>query len=203
MLLKNHWDLIYKKKSSDQLSWTEDIPQTSLELIDECRLSDKSAIIDVGGGESKLVDFLIHLGYADITVLDISERSMARTKERLEMKSEIVRWIVQDILEFETDRLFDCWHDRAAFHFLTTPEWISKYAALAKRYIKQNGYLIIGTFSKNGPKKCSGLSIKQYNAEEMFQVFSDGFKKVKCITLDHETPFHTKQNFLYCLFQRV
>jgi 2-polyprenyl-3-methyl-5-hydroxy-6-metoxy-1,4-benzoquinol methylase len=203
MSVKNHWDAIYKTKSADQLSWTQDVPQISLDFINSCHISKNSRIIDVGGGESKLVDFLLDAGYNDITVLDISEESVLHAKNRLGHKAAMVKWIIQDIVDFETDQPFDCWHDRAAFHFLTTTEQISKYALLAKKFIRSNGYLIVSTFSENGPEKCSGLTIKQYNQDDMSLAFSDGFKKIECLTLDHETPFNTSQNFIYCSFQRI
>jgi 2-polyprenyl-3-methyl-5-hydroxy-6-metoxy-1,4-benzoquinol methylase len=203
MLVKNHWDSIYKTKNTDQLSWTQDVPQVSLDFINSFKISKNSRIIDVGGGESNLVDFLLDMGYRDITVLDISEESINRAKNRLGHKASMVKWIVQDITEFETDQPFDCWHDRAAFHFLTESDQVSKYSGLAKKYIKPNGYLIVGTFSENGPEKCSGLKIKRYSQDAMSLVFSDGFKKIECLTQDHQTPFKTSQNFIYCSFQRI
>ena len=115
----------------------------------------------------------------------------------------MVNWVVQDVTEFQSQEKYDCWHDRATFHFLTSQDQISKYASLAKQYIKPNGVMVIGTFSKNGPKKCSGLQISQYNEDEMSLAFSDGFKKLTCIAKDHDTPFKTKQSFIYCSFQRI
>ena len=160
-------------------------------------------IIDVGGGESKLADCLVEAGYLNITVLDISENSIERAKKRLGKNAEKITWVVQDILNFNADKQFDCWHDRAAFHFLTSPDQISKYVSLATQYVKPNGYLVIGSFSENGPNKCSGLPVKQYTPKSMSLVFLNGFKKLKCTRQIHETPLKTTQNFLYCSFQRI
>jgi len=135
-------------------------------------------------------------------VLDIAENSIARAKIRMGNKSAKIKWIVQDVLEFKPDILYDCWHDRAAFHFLTKPDQISRYVSLVSQYVRSGGYLVIGTFSKNGPEKCSGLSITQYNEEILTVVLAHGFEKINCITHDHLTPFHSIQNFIYCAFQR-
>ena len=200
---KEHWENIYKSKKSEELSWTEELPLVSLSLIRDFHLPRAARFLDVGGGESKLVDCLLNDGFEDITVLDISEHSIERAKFRLGERSSKINWVVEDILDFHPDRSFDCWHDRAAFHFLTDSNQISHYAALAKQCINPQGYLVIGCFSENGPKKCSGLSITQYNPDTLAHIFSDGFKQLKYITHDHQTPFNTQQNFLYCSFQRV
>ena len=200
---RSHWEKIYQTKNTNQLSWTQDVPEISMNLILACSLPKTSKIIDVGGGESNLVDFLLEAGYLNITVLDISEESIKRAKKRLGQSADKVTWVVQNITEYETDQTYDCWHDRAAFHFLTNPEQISTYARLAKKFTNSNGYLIVGTFSENGPEKCSGLPITRYNENGLSREFEDGFKKLNCITQDHETPFHTKQNFIYCSFKKI
>ena len=143
-------------------------------------------IIDVGGGDSKLVDFLLDAGYEDITVLDISEKALLRVQNRLGDKASKVNWVVSDITTFKPDRTFDVWHDRAAFHFLTEAEQIGQYVALASSCVK--GYLSVGTFSKQGPFKCSGLNISQYSEEELMSVFSSGFHLLDSKIEDHKTP---------------
>jgi cyclopropane fatty-acyl-phospholipid synthase-like methyltransferase len=185
------------------MSWTQDAPKISLDFIHACHLSRNARIIDVGGGESKLVDYLLDAGYTDITVLDISANALDRAKKRLGARAADIKWIVQDITEFQTDQLFDCWHDRATFHFLTNPEQISKYAGLAKLHIKESGWLIVGGFSKSGPEKCSGLPVTRFGPDELSTVFSDGFKIRHYEMQDHVTPSGTKQNFIFCSFQRV
>lgn len=197
---KKHWDTVYETKNPDQVSWTQEIPKASLELIHSFGLSKSAKIIDIGGGDSKLVDCLLDEGFENITVLDISSKSLEKAKNRLGEKAKNVNWIVSDITDFEPNMTFDVWHDRATFHFLTTTDQIKKYMKTARNSV--NGFLTIGTFSKNGPEKCSGLGIKQYNEEELTSELKNGFEKIKCITEDHLTPFDTTQNFLFCSFKR-
>jgi SAM-dependent methyltransferase len=198
---KDHWDNVYETKNPDQLSWTQKIPQTSLDFIHLFHLPTTAEIIDIGSGDSMLVDHLLEEGFENITVLDISEKALDKVKKRLGEKAQKVNWVVSDITEFQSDTTFDVWHDRATFHFLTTDEQISRYLERARKFVSE--YLVIGTFSEKGPEKCSGLPIKKYDEDKMSLSFSDGFKKISCITLDHETPFKTKQNFIYCSFRRI
>jgi len=200
---KEHWENIYASKQPNELSWTQENPQTSLDFIHSFSVNKQASIIDIGGGESKLVDNLIEEGFLDITVLDISEKALERTKRRLGEKAKKVNWIVSDVTEFTTEKQFDVWHDRATFHFLITPEQLTRYLDRARKNIKEKGFLTIGTFSENGPKKCSGLEIKQYSETTLQEKLSNGFEKLKCITEDHETPSHRLQNFLFCSFKRV
>lgn len=199
---QNHWDKIYSTKQPNEVSWTQDIPKTSLEFIHAAHLAKEAHIIDVGGGDSKLVDFLLDEGFEHISVLDISEQALHRAKQRLGEKGNRVHWIVCDITDFTPEESYDFWHDRAAFHFLTTEKQIIKYLATARRAVKENGVVTIGTFSDEGPAKCSGLEIKQYTEETLSSELENGFEKLKCITEDHITPFNTKQNFLFCSFKR-
>ncbi|WP_185226383.1 class I SAM-dependent methyltransferase [Chryseobacterium indologenes] len=197
---KSHWEHVYETKNPDQVSWTQEKPQTSIDFIISCGLGKEAKIIDIGGGDSNLVDFLLEEGYENITVLDISSKALEKAKERLGTAAEKVQWIETDITEFTPTETYDIWHDRAAFHFLTTPEQVSKYIDIAKKNV--TGCLIIGTFSKNGPTKCSGLDIKQYDEESLSHVFGNDFEKIKCITEDHTTPFGTTQNFVFCNFKK-
>lgn len=196
---KNHWETVYETKNPDEVSWTQKVPQISLDFIRSFGLDKASKIIDVGGGDSKLVDFLLDEEFENITVLDISGKAIERTKERLGDRAQKVKWIESDITEFEPQETYDIWHDRAAFHFLTSPEQIQTYVDLTQKTVA--GYLILGTFSKNGPKKCSGLDIKQYNEEQMETVFNH-FEKLECRAEEHTTPFGTTQNFVFCSFKR-
>jgi SAM-dependent methyltransferase len=197
---KSHWETVYETKNPSEVSWTQEIPKTSLDFIKSFDLTKKSKIIDIGGGDSKLVDFLIEEGFENITVLDISAKAIEKAKARLGVNAEKVNWIVSDITEFETNETFEVWHDRATFHFLTSEEQIQKYMKTARKSV--SGYLTVGTFSENGPKKCSGLDIKQYNEETLTAEMENGFEKIKCVTEDHTTPFETKQNFIFCSFKR-
>ncbi len=195
-----HWEKVYKTKAPNQVSWTQDYPKTSFEIIQSFELNKTARIIDVGAGDSKLVDCLLDAGYEDITVLDISEKALVRAQQRLGDKSSKVNWVVSDITTFKPDRTFDVWHDRAAFHFLIEAEQISQYVDLASSCVK--GYLSVGTFSKLGPVKCSGLNILQYSEEELVSAFSPGFHLHDSKTEDHMTPFDTLQNFLFCSFKK-
>jgi|TARA_B110000967_G_scaffold5746_1_gene5740 2-polyprenyl-3-methyl-5-hydroxy-6-metoxy-1,4-benzoquinol methylase len=197
---KKHWETVYETKNPDQVSWTQEIPKTSLDFIHSFGLKKTAKIIDIGGGDSKFVDYLLDEGFENITVLDISSKSLEKAKKRLGEKANKVNWIVSDISEFKPNMTFDVWHDRATFHFLTTTDQVKKYMKTARKSV--NGFLTIGTFSKNGPKKCSGLNIKQYNENELILELKEGFKKIKCIKEDHLTPFDTIQNFLFCSFKR-
>ena len=148
------------------------------------------------------MDALIDKGYKNVYVLDISSKAIEKAKERLGTKASKVNWIVCDVTEFEPPVQFDFWHDRAAFHFLTTEEKIYKYVSIAEDAVKKGGYLILGTFSENGPSKCSGLEIKQYSEASMYARFEIAFNRIKCIEEEHLTPFNTTQNFLFCSFKK-
>jgi ubiquinone/menaquinone biosynthesis C-methylase UbiE len=199
---KEHWEKIYRTKKPNEVSWTQEHPTTSLHFIHSFNLPRHASIIDIGGGDSRLVDKLIGEGFEDITVLDISEKALKRAKDRLGGKAKKVNWVVADITAYNTEKTFDLWHDRATFHFMTTIDQINEYLERAKKYLKENGFLTIGTFSENGPKKCSGLEIKQYSEEALQHQLRKGFKKLECILEDHRTPFDTFQNFLFCSFRR-
>ena len=197
---KNHWETVYETKNPDQVSWTQEVPKTSLDFIHSFGLAKNAKIIDIGGGDSKLVDYLLDSGFENITVLDISAKALEKAKNRLGNKAKNVNWVVSDITEFEPNTSFDIWHDRATFHFLTTAEQIAKYMDTARKFV--TGYMTIGTFSNNGPTKCSGLEIRQYTEQTLAGELKNGFEKIRCITEDHTTPFNTTQNFLFCSFKR-
>ncbi|HEY8936862.1 MAG TPA: class I SAM-dependent methyltransferase [Cyclobacteriaceae bacterium] len=201
--IKDHWNKIYATRKHNEVSWTQEIPTTSLDFIHGFNLPKDAVIIDVGGGESKFVDFLLEEGFTNITVLDISEEALQHTKSRLGEKANKVNWVISDVTEFRSLQKFDVWHDRATFHFLTTREQIEKYVELAAHSISENGFMTIGTFSTNGPNKCSGLDVKQYSEPELEDTLIYHFKKLRCLTEDHITPFQTIQNFLFCSFKKA
>jgi hypothetical protein len=197
---KEHWEKVYNTKQPHEVSWTQELPGTSLDFIHSFNLPKSATIIDVGGGDSKLVDYLLDEGFENISVLDISEKAIERAKQRLGDKAEKVKWIASDVTEFKPTSEYDCWHDRATFHFLLSTDDIDAYLTIARKAVK--GYLVIGTFSDKGPKKCSMLDVHQYSQVELQEQLQNGFEKLKCVTEDHETPFHTTQNFLFCSFKR-
>jgi SAM-dependent methyltransferase len=202
MDLKDHWNNVYSTKAETEVSWFQNYPKTSIEFLDLFTLPLSANIIDIGGGDSHFVDVLIDRGYENIWVLDISAKAIERAKERLGERANKVNWIACDITEFKPELKFDFWHDRAAFHFLTTEEQIYKYVNIAEDAIKSGGHLILGTFSEEGPKKCSGLDIKQYSEASMSARFEVAFDRIKCIQENHLTPFNTIQNFLFCSFRK-
>jgi SAM-dependent methyltransferase len=199
---KSHWENVFATKQPSEVSWTQKYPKTSMDYLENLNLSKSANIIDIGGGDSNLVDVLLERGYENIWVLDISEFALERARKRLGNKAEKVNWIVSDVTEFKPEVTFDFWHDRAVFHFLTEEENINKYVALIGSAINQNGNFLLGTFSENGPLKCSGLEIKQYSESTMKHTFSKNFETVKCFSENHTTPFDTVQNFQFCGFKK-
>ena len=197
---KEHWEKVYKTKSQDEVSWTQELPVTSLNFIRSFKLPKSASIIDIGGGDSRLVDYLLELHYENLSVLDISENAIDRAKQRLGEKADKVTWIVSDVTEFHPQTKYDCWHDRATFHFLTSSADIDNYLDIARKAV--NNFMVIGTFSEKGPDKCSMLQVHKYSEAELQHQLENGFDKIKCITEDHITPFNTIQNFLFCSFKR-
>ena len=203
MSLKSHWERIYSGKQSSELSWHQAIPKVSLDFLKELEIPKSASIIDVGGGESHFVDLLLKMGYTDITILDISETAIDHLKKRLGESAEMVKWINSDITKLSLDKKFDFWHDRATFHFLTSEVEADQYLSVAEKHISENGKMLIGTFSTSGPEKCSGLRVKQYSAASLTRLLKKWFEKIKCISVNHETPFNTIQNFLFCSFKKI
>lgn len=199
---KKHWENIYNTTELDSVSWFQPTPQTSLDLIKGTGVDKNAAIIDIGGGDSFLVDHLLEAGFTNVTVLDISEKAIERAKQRLADKASYVDWIVSDITEFEAEEEYDVWHDRAAFHFLTSDEDINQYKKVLQSSTKEGSSIIIGTFSDSGPLKCSGINIKQYSEGEFLKTFNDILYLKTLVNVDHPTPFDTIQNFNFGVFVR-
>ncbi|WP_299582464.1 class I SAM-dependent methyltransferase [uncultured Sunxiuqinia sp.] len=200
---KKHWEHIYQTKSSNEVSWFESVPQTSLNFFSQFQVPLTAKIIDIGGGDSLLVDHLLDRGYQNLTILDISEAAINRAKERLQERASRVKWIVADAATFQPTERYDFWHDRAAFHFLTQEDEIANYLQTAQQSINPSGVLVIGTFSEQGPDRCSGIPIKRYSEKAMTERLETFFEKIKCITVDHQTPFSSVQNFVFCSFRKV
>jgi len=197
--LKLHWEKIYDEKNEDEVSWFQKETNESLKMILSAGIENPK-IIDVGSGRSKLLKNLIEIGYNDLTYLDISEAALKKSKEFLGEQSYKVRWISKDVLSFKTDEKFDIWHDRAVFHFLNEENLIRKYIDIVEKNISESGHLIIGTFSENGPLKCSGLDVKRYSEKVIEKIFNRSFKLIDSFYYDHVTPFNTTQNFLFSHF---
>ena len=199
---KEHWENVYENKGDQEVSWYEELPSTSLSLIKKHYTSQDTKIIDVGGGNSNLTKELLKSGYQNLSVLDISAKALEKTKEKLGTSAIAVEWIVSDITEFETTKTYNLWHDRAVFHFLTTEEDKSSYLNTIKQSLSHGGIFILATFSKNGPLKCSGLEISQYDKEGLLELFGNDFELLESFEEDHTTPFNTLQNFIYTVWQR-
>lgn len=200
---RSHWENIYNTKKLNEVGWFQKVPQTSLDFINELKLPKDAAIIDIGGGDSYLAPTLLELGYTDVTVLDLSANAIKLAKKRLGKKAGLINWIVNDITEFKPARKYDCWHDRAAFHFLINEVNIEKYVNMATEAISSMGNLIIGTFSLNGPKECSNLPIRQYSKELLQKVFKNNFILKEAQSPVHKTPGGSEQHFVFCGFERI
>lgn len=196
---KSHWEKVYATKAPDAVSWYRAHLETSLALIDRAASHPSSSIIDVGGGESTLVDDLLARGYQNITVLDVSQTAIDVTKKRLGSAAEQVSWLVADISKVQLlQNAYDVWHDRAVFHFLTGAEDRMAYVRQVARAVRPGGHVIVSTFGPEGPTKCSGLDVARYDADSLHEQFGARFRLVDTTKEIHQTPFETTQQFLYC-----
>jgi 2-polyprenyl-3-methyl-5-hydroxy-6-metoxy-1,4-benzoquinol methylase len=200
--LKEHWDAVYQSKGETGVSWYQREPRLSLELIKAVAPARGGRILDVGGGASVLVDRLLSLPLERITILDISETALSQARSRLGECAAEVEWIVADITELDDVGIFDVWHDRAVFHFLTDALDWWKYVELARMSVSPGGHLIIATFADDGPKRCSGLEVRRYNAQTMAAELGEGFSLVKEAREAHTTPSGSSQAFFYGVFRR-
>jgi trans-aconitate methyltransferase len=198
----DHWEAVYTGKAEDQVSWFQQTPAVSLELIVLTGATGSSGIIDIGGGASRLADCLVSQGYEDVTVLDLSSAALARARSRLENNPNRVRWIEADVTAWEPSRDYDVWHDRAAFHFLVLTEDQAAYVARLRRALRPGGHAIIGTFAPDGPERCSGLAVRRYDATELAATLGSGFTLVDTRRHEHVTPWGATQRFQFSTFRR-
>lgn len=198
-----HWENVYQTKSATEVSWYEPDPKQSLDLILGVSGEARGSVVDVGGGQSFLVDRLLDAGFSHVAVLDISETAIAATKARLGERASRVEWFVADITDRDSLGRFDVWHDRAVFHFITDPEDRTHYVELLSRSLPIGGYFVVGTFAKGGPEKCSGLPICQYDAAAMQSELGTSFASVECSSYLHTTPTGKTQQFFFGVFKRV
>jgi SAM-dependent methyltransferase len=197
--VKIHWEAIYTSKAPDQVSWYRPHLEKSLALIERAADERSASIIDIGGGESTLVDDLLARGYENISVLDVSQTAIDVTRQRLGRAAERVQWILGDITRVELGaKAYDVWHDRAVFHFLTSNEQRAAYVERVAHAVRTGGHVIVGTFGPEGPTKCSGLEVVRYDADSLHGEFGRRFRLVESSKELHETPFRTTQQFLYC-----
>lgn len=196
---KAHWETVYQTKAPTNVSWYSPHLELSMEIIRKLNVERSARIIDVGAGESTLVDDLITEGYLNLTVLDISQTALDVARERLGPQGSTVAWKQADITKVELPaQRFDVWHDRAVFHFLTDAEQRLAYVRTVMRSVKPGGYVIVATFGPQGPERCSGLSVMRYDAESLHHEFGKTFKLLDSLTEQHQTPFGTSQQFVYC-----
>ena len=197
------WDNIYETKEENGVSWYQEMPKRSLETILSLNLPRHATIIDVGGGRSKLAESLHKNSFQDITVLDISKTALEKLRQALDEKipGHNVETISSNIIDVKFSKTFDLWHDRAVFHFLIRAEDQNSYVDLLFNSLRPHGYFLISTFSKSGPKKCSGIEICQYDTNDLVSKFSK-LELIESLTEDHRTPFDTVQNFTHCLFRK-
>lgn len=201
---QSHWNNLYATKPVDAVSWYQLKPEKSLELIQRFMPAEKNpSVIDVGGGASTLVDHLRAAGYESLSVLDISEEALTKTRTRLGPISEHIKWIVADVTNTEfPDNAFDLWHDRAVFHFLVDPEEQNRYVHQLTRSLKPGGILVISTFAPDGPEKCSGLTVSRHDCADLRRILGQQFDLLLSDREIHQTPFKTVQAFCYCVFRK-
>ncbi len=199
MSIKEHWESVYGAKSPESVSWYAPHLLRSLHYVRKAAPEKQASIIDVGGGESTLVDDLLADGYLNITVLDLSRTALEVTQQRLGRQASKVVWSAADVLEVELSTAsFDVWHDRAVFHFLTTDAQRERYVAQVVHALKPGGFAIVGTFGPQGPEKCSGLTVSRYAPDELHSKFGAPFELIDSHTETHTTPWGAPQQFVYC-----
>lgn len=197
-----HWENVYANKDASQVSWFEETPALSLELIAES-YDGRGSVIDIGGGASGLAGVLVEAGYAPVAVLDLSANALAVAKAKLGTKASAVEWIVADVTEWQPARRFDVWHDRAAFHFLTEPVQQRAYAQTLRSALNPGGIAIIGTFAPDGPERCSGLPVARHDAVSIAAILGEGFELVSERRHEHRTPGGAVQKFQFSTFRRT
>jgi trans-aconitate methyltransferase len=197
-----HWDAIYATKREDQVSWFQDQPGPSLDLLALIGARAGDAVIDIGGGESRLVDGLLARGFADVSVLDLSATALEAARARLGAAGERAHWIVADMTTWSPTRVYDVWHDRAALHFLTDPADQRAYVARLRAALKPGGCAILATFAPDGPEKCSGLPVRRHDAASLAALLGPDFTLADTRRHDHMTPGGATQRFQFSTFRR-
>ena len=195
-----HWEGVYTTKGEREVSWFQDNPAPSLGLIEAIGAAPETALIDIGGGASHLVDSLLARGFRALSVLDLSGTALDAAKSRLGAEAEKANWIVADVTLWEPDNVYDIWHDRATFHFLTEERDRTAYIVRMKRALRAGGHAIIATFAPDGPERCSGLPIMRYDAELLGQTLGREFDLIETRRHTHTTPWGSTQSFQFSVF---
>jgi SAM-dependent methyltransferase len=196
-----HWQKVYQSKGEHDVSWFQDVPAPSLELMAAIAVTPAASVIDIGGGASRLVDHLIERGFRSITVLDLSDAALVAAKERLGDCASCAEWIVADVTQWEPTTAYDVWHDRAAFHFLTDEADRAAYVARLRRALRIGGHAIIATFALDGPERCSGLAVVRYSPDSLRQTLGSDFSLVASRAHTHATPWGSTQSFQFSAFR--
>ncbi len=197
-----HWDNVYQTKGEREVSWFQERPEISLDLIRATGVRVGASIVDIGGGASRLVDALLDAGFGAITVLDLSEKALATSRARLGARGQKVKWVAADVTAWKPSQVYDVWHDRAAFHFLADPKDRAGYAERILRAVRPGGHVIIGTFALDGPERCSGLPVVRHDAASLGRILSPSFKLIESRNHAHQTPMGTIQRFQFSRFRR-
>lgn len=200
---RSYWETLYRTRGETEFSWFQETPAISLELIAETGISREAAIIDIGGGASRLVDALVLAGYAEVTVIDLAEAALARARARMGDAASRVTWVAADITSWVPFRFWDLWHDRAAFHFLTDPDHRADYVERLTEALAPGGHAIIGTFALDGPACCSNLPVERYDGRRLSAVLGPAFRLIRSRMHCHHTPAGTAQNFHFGVFRRM
>jgi SAM-dependent methyltransferase len=199
---QDHWETVYTGKAEDQVSWFQETPAISLELIELAGGIRSCGIIDIGGGASRLADGLVSRGFEDVTVLDLSAAALARAQSRMGEEARRVTWIAADVTTWEPSRGYDIWHDRAAFHFLTSPAGQGAYVSRLRRALRPGGHAIVGTFAPDGPERCSGLAVNRHDSTSLAVLLGSGFALIEARRHEHTTPWGATQKFQFSTFRR-
>jgi SAM-dependent methyltransferase len=197
-----HWDNVYSTKGEAEVSWFQDTPTISLRMIRAASSDHTAAIIDIGGGASRLVDNLLREGYRDVAVLDLSAGALEASKKRIGAAAATIDWIIADATSWQPAKTYDVWHDRAAFHFLTDPRDRAAYVERLRSAVAPGGHVIIGTFALDGPEKCSGLPVQRHDSASLSVELGPGFELIETRNETHHTPWHATQAFQFSRFRR-
>ncbi|MGR3570469.1 class I SAM-dependent methyltransferase [Brevirhabdus sp.] len=198
-----HWNTVYTSKDEDELSWFQQAPQPSLDMILAHRDAAAQGVVDIGAGASRLVDALLDEGLEDITLVDLAEHGLATTRARLRERGALPRYVVADATQWTPARRFGLWHDRAAFHFLTTPEAQAAYLEALRLGTGAGAIVIIATFAEDGPERCSGLPVQRYSPETLSARLGAGYDLIDSRAVGHHTPSDATQKFQYSVFRRL
>ena len=199
---KSHWNTVFSTKPENEVSWFEGLPETSLEMLHACGLTKETCVVDVGGGDSRLVDQLLNDGLDCLAVLDVSGAALDRARQRLGAAASVPTWVEADVAGDWSLKPMDIWHDRAVFHFLVDPADRDRYQRHLREVLKPGGWAILATFAADGPEKCSGLPVRRYSPELLEQELGDEFERVETRSHEHRTPWGSNQAFQYSRFRR-